>query len=146
MPSEADLRYMAGVFDAGASYTVTGGNDRVRQMGMICVGRIERDVQRWLLVTAGGFSGRREGYEMLQDRKGCSEHCPEPHVHMRGTIRRPEWRVQGFTSYIILENLRPYLRGWNEQAQRIIDIESPCVTTARKKTRESLERLGWRIP
>lgn len=87
-------------------------------------------------------------------RRGCSEHCPEAHVHNR-EVNMPlvtRWSCSGAAAAIILYNIRRYMTTDHEpwdwaQAQvlsqlRLTGQGSAAIIAAAKR----LHSLGWELP
>lgn len=87
-------------------------------------------------------------------RKGCAEHCPEEHVHVKEfpmplTAR---WVVTGSALAIVLWNLKPYLTTTREpwdwaliqclKQLKLAGRGSPAV----RETAIRLHSLGWDLP
>lgn len=86
------------------------------------------------------------------DRKGCSQHCPEPHIHVNTTMPAVgRWHVTGAGAAIVLYNLLPFLlsdRGFTELMDKAI---SACPKSGQGRhaidtTINRLEALSWEIP
>ena len=87
-------------------------------------------------------------------RRGCSDHCPEAHVHMRD-VNMPDvtkWSVTGAALAIVLWNLRPYMTtdrvpwdwGMSQSLSqlRMTGQGSAAIIKAAKR----LHGLGWDLP
>lgn len=87
-------------------------------------------------------------------RRGCEDHCPEAHIHMRD-VNMPEtarWTVTGAALAIVLWNLRPYMttdrEPWDWALQQCL---SQMRLTGRgsaavKEAATRLHSLGWDLP
>ena len=87
-------------------------------------------------------------------RRGCSEHCPESHVHMRD-VNMPDtvrWSVTGVAAAIVLWNLLNYMTTSDEPWEWAL---GQCLKQARTEGRgvgatrpavQRLQALGWDIP
>jgi hypothetical protein len=95
-------------------------------------------------------------------RKGCTEHCPQPHIHV-GDRNGYEWQMPAVTRWtitgagaaVVLANLMPFLRreqGFEELVQEIATNVIPLTegTTqglaAVQRQVQRLHDLGWTIP
>jgi hypothetical protein len=87
-------------------------------------------------------------------RRGCVEHCPEPHTHINPVI--PEigrWHISGVGAVIVLDNLMDYFtddvaakhREFIDEAMTWIDPTKGRGQHAIKKTIKRLDGLGWQI-
>lgn len=86
-------------------------------------------------------------------RKGCVEHCPEPHVHVERTFPAiGTWHITGTGAAVVLYNLIPFLlsdRGFaelmNDAIAEIPDRTRPGRHAIDMSIRR-LKELGWEIP
>lgn len=87
-------------------------------------------------------------------RRGCSEHCPESHIHVRD-VNMPDvakWSVTGAALAIVLWNLRNYITtdrepwGWIMQKCLAQLKMSGQGSSAIKQTARRLYSLGWDMP
>jgi len=87
------------------------------------------------------------------DRRGCTMHCPEPHVHVL-SAEIPEqaiWSISGVGAAIVLHNLVPYFIA-TDGAQAVADNILGGLPTAGRgrsavdQTIMRLKKLGWFIP
>lgn len=85
-------------------------------------------------------------------RRGCLEHCPQPHVHT--AVEIPSigvWAVVGIAAAVVLHNLMPYLTEDSTKIQAFVDeaIENLPRGRGRHAAEQSVRRLiklGWEIP
>ena len=109
-----------------------------------------------LCELTGTSPGEHENKRLKQEwvRRGCEEHCPEAHVHIR-EVNMPlttRWSVTGIAASIILWNARPYMVTNHEpwdwcMAQGLTQAKvagrgSAATIAAIKR----LNSLGWDIP
>lgn len=86
------------------------------------------------------------------DRKGCAEHCPEPHVHITSELpAMAAWAVTGAGAAIVLHNLLPYLCESEGMSQWVDEIVEMLPASGRgyhavKTSCTRLAALGWAIP
>ena len=92
------------------------------------------------------------------NRKGCSDHCPDAHVHVETEMTpTATWEIGGAGAAIVLHNLVPFMSGAETELPksrylRFIDevIEAvPVEGRGRHAVDLSiarLSRLGWKIP
>lgn len=101
-----------------------------------------------------GTTYAQSGARTLQfiDRKGCTEHCPEAHVHVVSDLpAMAAWAVTGAGAAIVLHNLLPYLCETEGMQEWVDEIVGMLPTSGRgyhavKTSRERLTALGWTIP
>jgi len=88
-------------------------------------------------------------------RRGCTEHCPEPHVHVDSFTSMPtvtRWAVTGASAAIVLWNLRPYMATTREPWDWALDqILRQLKMTGQgsgaiKESARRLKRIGWTLP
>jgi hypothetical protein len=85
------------------------------------------------------------------DRRGCIEHCPEPHVHMAAEMpRMAVWAITGVGASIVLHNLAPYM-----DPDLDLSVIEEIIAAAPMEGRGAaavadttlrLVRLGWTLP
>lgn len=91
------------------------------------------------------------------DKRGCAEHCPEPHIHVEREIRQTgRWHVSGIGAAIVIYNVLPYLLEGQEFTERAHGLMTAALDRAPKRytrgrhaieeTIRRLESLGWMIP
>jgi hypothetical protein len=87
-------------------------------------------------------------------RRGCAEHCTEPHVHVNDTRTMPQvyrWTVTGIALAIVLSALEPVLtqdKGFQEVVAEVlagVDMEGRG-SGAVMSTVNRLITLGWPMP
>lgn len=145
MVTAEDLRYIAGVLDARASCSISksGGSRGGRATATVSCNGLSDPVREYLASLVGGHDAYKD-FEM-KTRVNCIEHCTEPHVHYSWT-RSQEWRCTGFQALVLLENVRPYMKGWDERFQRVVDNERPHAHLAKRKTVSRMASAGWEMP
>jgi len=93
---------------------------------------------------------RREDW----NRKGCAEHCPEPHIHVGEPVMPmiTRWAVTGTSAAIVLWNIRKYMattrEPWDwglDQCLRQLRLEGPGSGSVKSSARR-LSQLGWELP
>lgn len=90
-------------------------------------------------------------------RRGCSEHCPEPHEHFTPTLPTiGRWYISGAAAAVVLEALleepNPYLTvDVTERIEFLGKIKETIPADGRgrhavNKSIERMRKLGWEIP
>ena len=86
-------------------------------------------------------------------KRGCTEHCPEPHIHYEGSLPpKARWTVTGASAAVILYNIMPYLVAHDQPWQEILDQlvgQASLNGQGSGVTLRSLRRLkelGWEMP
>lgn len=75
-------------------------------------------------------------------RSACSDHCPEPHVHIKSTSVR--WVVTGVKATIVLHNLAPFMRVQRDAALTM--VEAGRGIGYKGQVVEAMRDRGWDIP
>ena len=116
---------------------------------------IEGIPQRLCELT-GTKPGEHENKQLRQEwlRRGCGEHCPEAHVHMRD-VNMPmttRWSVTGIAASIVLWNVRQYMVTNHEPWDWCLGVgvtQAKLTGRGSAATVEAIRRLhslGWDIP
>jgi hypothetical protein len=90
-------------------------------------------------------------------RRGCVEHCPEPHFHQHSEEHRwqmpdtQRWSITGVGAAIVLHNLMPYLTDTTEYEEfAALAVTNAALTGqgsgAARAAISRLMRLGWELP
>lgn len=93
--------------------------------------------------------GREDGWF----RHGCDEHCPEAHIHVKGSDFLPaaRWTISGSAMSVLLLALQPYMiqdKGMTDaiayglEHMRLMGQGAAATITALRR----LHKLGWPIP
>jgi hypothetical protein len=109
-----------------------------------------------LCELTGSKAEGKEHHELKKEwlRRGCDEHCPEAHVHVR-EVAMPlttRWSVTGVAMAVVLWNVRQYMTTNHEpwdwaMAQALSQVQltgrgSAAIIAAVKR----LSALGWDLP
>lgn len=151
------LGWMAGVIDLKGRLVYKNNKQRKTQQTVLMVENKEMAVIREL----GSLTGTAPELikaKALQDwmRRGCVDHCPEPHVHVSEYYglqmpRMARWTITGAGMVVVLDNLMPFLmvdRGYDEAIEKVI-ASTPLVGQGSGQVQASLRRLksmGWDLP
>jgi hypothetical protein len=87
-------------------------------------------------------------------RRGCTEHCPDQHIHVEDTRTMPEvgrWTISGAALAVVLFNLMPFLitQGQYKELYEKILKEAPLAGRGAAAVILSIRRLallGWDLP
>lgn len=159
MINEKDLSWAAGVIDLKGRVTSKNNNQRSKsnpQTILFVETKIYEVVEELGRMT--GIRPRTESNRHVKEfmRKGCSEHCPDKHVHLSETdvARLPpmtRWTITGGGMAVVLYNLLPYFRvnkGYSNVMTEVMartNISGPgsgvILTSLRR-----LNILGWQLP
>ncbi len=113
---------------------------------------IIRELSR-LTGTAAEAQKARTAKEFM--RRGCSEHCPDAHVHVDDLWQLPaigRWTITGAGAAVVLYNVLPYLVSTDKGFKEMMDetLENIVLTGqgsgATKATIKRLVSLGWELP
>jgi len=86
------------------------------------------------------------------ERRGCAEHCPEPHIHAAYDMHQMgNWRVAGAAAAIVLYNVLPYMVTDEKMSATMEEILENTELRGRRgnSARQAVERLaalGWKLP
>jgi hypothetical protein len=153
-----NLAWMAGVLDVKGAVTVKNNKSRRTPQVVLYVDTKEHRVGRRLSALTGVKPEPKEAQKVPFARRGCREHCLEPHVHVMEDGEYPwqmpettRWSLTGATAAAVLLSLRPYMTTYSDYAGDVATILENLVTTGQGTgmVRASLDRLrelGWVIP
>jgi len=85
-------------------------------------------------------------------RRGCTEHCPEPHVHVSPELPQMAcWAITGAGAVVVLHNLLPYLCNTEGMTNWIDEVIAMLPKSGRgfaavRNSANRLRALGWAIP
>lgn len=117
MISEADLGWVAGILDFQGH--LVKKNNQMRAAGSVQITLYVETSIKEIIARLGQLTATNP--EALKTtlrspditRKGCSEHCPEPHVHVvyegSDMPAQQRWTVSGASAAIVLWNVRDLL-------------------------------------
>jgi hypothetical protein len=130
----AELAYMAGVLDAV-------GRIRVRQTGAssLAVVAISSPNIPLLERIARSTGVRVVEVRRIYTRLGCSEHCDQPHLHVRSLTGR--WELVGARAVVVLRSLQPYLVDLAEDAESVLAATGDA--PSKPATLRKMAQLGW---
>ncbi len=152
------LGWMAGIVDLKGRLVYKNNYQRVTMQAVLTVHSKEASVIRALSDLTGTKPDMRTAKPLADFmRRGCGEHCPEPHVHVLGEhdgIDMPPigcWTITGAGLVVVLSELMPLLqvdRGWE---QIIEDTTAATALDGRGSTQVlaslfRLKSLGWDMP
>lgn len=150
------LGWMAGVIDFKGRLVRKNNHLRRTPQIVLVVETKEYSIVRGL-ARLTGTSPEMMKAQALKEwmRTGCSEHCPEPHIHVtRDGLMMPavaRWTVTGAAMNVVLHNVSPYLvtdRGYI-QAMAEVYANTRLVGQGATAVLNSLQRLkdlGWEMP
>jgi len=88
----------------------------------------------------------------VRSRRGCAEHCPEPHQHVTPVLPKVgRWHISGAGAAIVLHNLMPYFGGETGNLKQFcVDVfdNLPLGGRGRHAVDQSIKRLsglGWDV-
>jgi hypothetical protein len=155
MIAEADLAYMAAVFDMKALVITKHNSQRATPQLVLTVQSVRLDVVENLCRLTGTMVEPRQRERKDWMRRGCNEHCPEAHIHhFMEDSYLPEtatWRITGAAAAVVLSSVIPYMRTDRGTSQMLTQLMDNLVTTGQGvgQVRASVRRLaelGWPIP
>ena len=149
------LGWMAGIVDLKGRLVYKHNKQRATPQVVLLVDTKEYAIIRQLGVLTGTKAEFKKA-QPLKDfmRRGCSDHCPEAHVHVGDDRIMPQsarWTITGAGMVVVLTNLKPYLtidRGYSEAIEQV-----GAVTTLEGQgsgmvmvSLQRLQSLDWELP
>jgi len=159
MITEAELGWMAGILDFQGHVVRKNNNMRAKGSVQVTV-YVETSITE-IIERLGNMTGtspepmeNKFAPKSEWNRKGCSEHCPEPHVHSVASFPdQARWTVSGAAAAVVLWNVRDHL----------VTIKDPswdwamamCFASTRltgqgsgqaMKAVRRLATMGWELP
>lgn len=156
MPTVARMAWMAGIIDLKGRLIFKNNKTRATQQVVLAVQTKEEAVLLGLAELTGTTPELQAARSLPSFmRKGCTEHCPEKHIHANdyphGAMpANGRWTITGASMAVILHNLKPYLmvdRGYDLAVEHVVlDVAlegrgSGAVT----KSLARLRALGWKM-
>lgn len=158
MISPIKLGWVAGVIDLKGRLIFKNNQQRATPQVVLMVESKEMPVIRELNNLTGTRSESRDR-RPLKDfmRKGCSEHCPEAHIHIHEELEGlylpaiARWTVTGAGMYVVLDNVLPYIqidRGYTEAMAQVMErtVLDGQGSGAVVNSLRRLHSLGWELP
>jgi hypothetical protein len=158
MLDETRKGWMAGILDFQGHIVRKSNGQRAKgsQQVVIYVATASEPIVQRLCELTGGNPEFKEQSPLKDEwvRRGCTEHCPEAHVHTR-PVNMPKmarWTMTGAAAAIILWNLQEYMVTEDEPWQWAL---SQCLSQLRLTGQGSgailaamrrLSALGWELP
>lgn len=151
------LGWMAGVVDLKGRLVYKNNRLRATPQAVLTVNSKEFLIIRTLSAMTGTNPEMMKAIPMKDFmRRGCNDHCPEPHVHVSemGATEMPpmaRWTITGAGMVVVLNELIPFLqvdRGWQAAMEDTMEVTvldgrgSAAVMTQLFRLRS----LGWDIP
>jgi hypothetical protein len=156
----AQLGWMAGVIDLRGKIVYKNNKSRTttnatRQVVMYVESKQRSVIEELcrltgtMVETQDRISGANSWF-----RSGCSEHCPDAHIHVQvesfPAISR--WTITGAAMAVLIWNIQPFLRNKQEELTKVmaevfLDAKvSGRGSGATLKSLDRLQSLGWDIP
>lgn len=157
--SKADMAWMAGVIDLkGAVIRKANKSRRTPQLVLYVAVKDERVALRLSALT--GTAPEQRPSPTAEDfmRRGCTEHCPAPHVHVHEDGPYPwsmplvtRWSLTGVAAAVVLVNLSPYMSTFGDYLGHVAEMTVNFAAQgqgsgASRAAVARLESLGWKIP
>jgi hypothetical protein len=153
--SMTDLGWMAGIIDLKGRIHFKANQQRVTTQTTLTVDSKDAAIIRQLSRLTG-TKPEFKNTKTLSDfiRRGCSEHCPEAHVHVTDREWIAEisrWTITGAGLVVVLDNLLPFLvldKGYQEAIEEIqkVTAYSGRGSGSVYATLARLRDLGWDLP
>lgn len=151
------LGWMAGVVDLKGRLVYKNNKMRATPQAVLTVNSKEFLIIRTLSTMTGTNPEMMKAIPMKDFmRRGCNDHCPEPHVHVSeiGPTDMPpigRWTITGAGMVVVLLELIPFLqvdRGWQAAVEDTMEatvLEGRGATAVMTQLFR-LRSLGWDIP
>lgn len=152
------LGWMAGIVDLKGRLVYKNNQQRATPQAVLTVHSKEASVIGALSALTGTKPDMRQGKPLADFmRRGCGEHCPEPHVHVLGghdgTDMPPIgcWTITGAGLVVVLSELMPLLQVDRSWDQVIEETTTAAVLDGRGSMQVlaslfRLKSLGWDMP
>ena len=148
-----DMAWTAAVIDLKGAVSYKKNKMRATPQVVLRVDTKDGRVARRLAGLTGTYP-EPHGGPLKEDflRRGCSDHCPDAHVHYEWHMpETTRWSLTGISMAVVLLNTAPYMTTFDEYAG---DVAGVIVSFAARgqgsgAVRASvsrLEQLGWKIP
>lgn len=151
------LGWMAGVIDLKGAIVIKNNKQRVTQQIVLVVNSRSVHIIRELC----SFTGTNPKLYATKDmskimRRGCSDHCPEAHIHLQQdypqkmpTVAR--WTITGAGAGIVLYNVLPFLVDYKDYPEllKLIAENTPLDGQGAHAVSGQVKRLnslGWDVP
>lgn len=133
------MAYVAGVIDAR-------GHLEANKRHGVAQPRIRVTTKRVALLN---YLARVTGTKVVRDdrgyeRRGCSEHCTDAHVHI--VRQSAQWTVDSSRATIVLFNIQPYVVANKTEVGALLRIGLQSYPAARGNTADRMAALGWLLP
>lgn len=153
--SMTSLGWMAGIIDLKGRLHRKANQQRATTQTVLTVDSKDPAIIRQLGALTGlkpEFKNTKSLHDFL--RKGCHEHCPDPHVHVHDREWIAEisrWTITGAGLVVVLDNLLPFLvldKGYREAIDEIQKVTAYSGQGSGRvyATLSRLKALGWDLP
>lgn len=132
------VEWFAGVIDARGHIEVSLRHDKPQPRLSVTTRRLGL-LHHLAALTGVEISVDERGYV----RRQCSDHCQEPHVHVRQSAK---WRVDSARATIVLWNVRPHVVAMRSEVEMALRTGLQAWPAARGNTGMQMAALGWEIP
>jgi len=133
-----DMAWVAGVMDARGTKYIRGADPAKSRWVMFYREEDAALAERFAPLIGVRTSAGAKAREYV--RKGCSEHCPLPHIHTQDQPSNRGVVLEGSRLYVVLRNLNPFLA---TDFSVLMQAVSCCGYQERVK--QSLSELGWDV-
>jgi hypothetical protein len=153
--SMTSLGWMAGIIDLKGRIHYKTNQQRNTIQAVLTVDSKDAAIVRQLGLLTGTKPEWKNAKTLSNFiRRGCSEHCPEAHVHVADrewVAEISRWTITGAGLVVVLDNLLPFLvidKGYREAIDQIqkVTAYSGRGSGAVYATLARLKGLGWDLP
>lgn len=156
MIPDADRAWLAAILDLkGHIIRKNNKTRRTPQLVLMVESAQLRVIERLCALTGQSVEPDKNEGRRHRDwlARGCTEHCPEPHVHHEGSPMPPigRWTATGTAAAVVLHNVIPFMvtdQGLADMKDEILAnvVLSGQGSGATKAAIRRLAALGWELP
>jgi hypothetical protein len=157
MIPEAKLGWFAAILDMKGNIIHKNNKQRATPQLVLMVESKNWNIIRELARLTGSFAEPqkpRDAKDFM--RRGCTEHCPDPHVHVPDEWKLPaiaRWTITGAGVAIVLHNVLPYMSDADRKGFPLLMDEATENLVLQgqgsgrvRETIRRMETLGWELP
>jgi hypothetical protein len=154
--SDADLGWMAAIIDMKGGVITKANKTRKTPQVILKVDTVQRPIAERLCALTGVSPEphKLSDRSAVFYRRGCKEHCLEPHIHVEEDnlpMYSTRWTVTGTAMGIVIWNLRKHMTTYPNYSPYMglvfsnTTVKGQGVGMVRASVKR-LKDLGWRIP
>lgn len=134
-----NLAHIAGVIDARGHIEMNNRHGKLQPRLSVTTRRVV------LLEYLANHTGVRISYdERGYHKRGCNEHCHEPHIKV--ARQSAKWRVDSLRATVVLYNVQPFIVSQVSEVAEALRVGLESYPAARGSTAKQMAELGWDLP